>query len=89
MFIPPCKLCNILIESFPKNIEFLVKVDVDLEEGVTGSQMAIQVISTEELDFEDSLFEKLDNILEKKAVGGAVRWALIINDHITADVMLH
>jgi hypothetical protein len=69
------------MESFSKDIEFSVNVGVDLEEGVTGVQMAVQVIATEDPVFEDSLLEKLDNILEKKAVGGAVRWALRINDH--------
>jgi hypothetical protein len=61
---------------------------MDVEEGVAGGQMAVQVVSTQEPDFEDTLLERLDNTSEKKAVGGAVRWALIINDHNSIDIML-
>jgi hypothetical protein len=50
--------------------------------------MAVQVVSTQEPDFEDTLLERLDNTSEKKAVGGAVRWPLIINDHNSIDIML-
>jgi hypothetical protein len=71
------------MESLPKNIEFLgnANVDVDLKEGVTVVQMALQVISTKDLVIEDSLLEKLDNTSEKKAAGGALRQAPINNDH--------
>jgi len=61
---------------------------MDVEEGVAGGQMAVQVVSTQEPDFEDTLLERLDNTSEKKAVGGAVRWALVINDHNSIDIML-
>ena len=83
---------NILIEAFPRDLEFRVNMAssgwMDVEEGVAGGQMAVQVVSTQEPDFEDTLLERLDNTSEKKAVGGAVRWALVINDHNSIDIML-
>jgi hypothetical protein len=62
-------LCNFLIESFPKNIEFLVNVDVDLEEGVTVVQIAVQVIAIEKPVIEDSLLEK-----DRQNFGGEGSW---------------
>jgi len=90
--LPPCTEYNIIKEVFPADLEFRINIASsaweDLEEEVAAGQMAVKVIATGEPDFEDSLLEKLDKSSEKKAVGGAVRWALIINDANSIDIML-
>jgi len=89
---PPCTGYNFIKEVFPADLEFRINMASsaweDLEEDVAAGQMAVEVLATGEPDFEDSLLEKLDNSSEKKAVGGAVRWALIINDANSIDIML-
>jgi hypothetical protein len=51
------------MEAFPRDLEFRVNMAssgwMDVEEGVAGGQMSVQVVSTQEPDFEDTLLRSL------------------------------